>query len=159
MAIFRPSCKNPALKAHPGNEGSTMNMLYPVFALIALTFGVAMRLGYLRYRAVRHQQVDASFYQAYIGEEPLALRITSRHLVNLLEFPILFYLACILAFVTGQQGLPLLSLAWTFVGLRLVHTLIHLGPNIVIWRFRLFVLGILVLATLWTLLFLGLLGQ
>jgi hypothetical protein len=133
-----------------------MNVLYPVFALIALTFGVAVRLAYLRFRAVGRRQVDMSFYRAYLGEEPLELHITSRHLVNLLEFPPLFYLACLLAFVTGQQGMLALSLAWAFVALRFIHTLIHLGSNVVIWRFRVFVLGIVVLAALWALLFIDL---
>ena len=133
-----------------------MDILYPIFALVALTLAVGARLGFLRYRAVTRKKVDASFYLAYVGEEPLELRITSRHLVNLLEMPVLFYIACLVAFVTHQGGNAVLGLAWTYVGLRVVHTLIHLGPNIVMWRFRVFVLSVLVMAVLWVVLFLGL---
>jgi len=136
-----------------------LNIFYPLFALIALTISVAARLGYLRYSAVIRKQVDATFYQAYIGEEPLELRVASRHLINLLELPILFYIACLVAFVTGQMGSIVLVLAWSYVSLRIIHTLIHLGPNIVIWRFRVFALSVLVLAALWAVLFLGLITR
>lgn len=136
-----------------------MNILCPIFALIALTICVAARLGYLRYSAVIRKQVDTAFYQAYIGDEPLELRVASRHLINLLEMPILFYIACLVAFVTGQSGSIVLFLAWSYVSLRIIHTFIHLGPNIVIWRFRIFALSVLVLAALWTVLFLGLITR
>jgi hypothetical protein len=136
-----------------------LNILYPIFALIALTLSAGARLGYLRYRAVMRKQVDATFYQAYIGDEPLALRVASRHLINLLEMPILFYIACLVAFMTGLSGSLVLVLAWSYVSLRFIHTFIHLGPNIVIWRFRVFALSILVLAALWIVLFLCLITR
>ena len=132
-----------------------MNVLYPVFALLALTLVVAARMGYARYRAVNRKEVDGRYYVAYQGEEPERLRVISRHFSNLLETPPLFYIACIIAFVTGQQGVVVMSLAWAYVGLRLVHSFIHLGPNIVIIRFQVFVLSILVLAALLVVLFLG----
>jgi len=133
-----------------------LNILYPIFTLVAVTLTVAARLGYLRYLAVTQNKVDASFYEAYVGQEPLNLRIVSRHLVNLLELPLLFYVACLIAFTTGQNGRTVLVLAWSYVALRIVHTLIHLGPNVVIWRFRVFVLSVLALLALWAVLLLGL---
>ena len=133
-----------------------MNILYPVFALFALTIAVALRLGYLRYTAVAQRLVDPAFFQAYEGDEPARLRIASRHLVNLLELPVLFYVGCLLAFITQQTGAAVITLAWVYVGLRLVHTFIHLGPNVVLWRFRVFIISVVVLVALWATLFLGL---
>ena len=134
-----------------------MNILFPVFAMLALTVAVAVRLAVVRFGAVRRRAVDPAYYVLYQGEEPPEARVISRHFSNLLETPPLFYVACIIAFITGQTGVLVLSLAWLYVALRVVHTLIHLGPNVVIWRFRVFVLSVLVLALMLTVLFLGLL--
>ena len=67
-------------------------------------------------------------------------------MVNLLELPLLFYLAVIIAFVTGQSGTVLLTLAWLYVLLRLLHSFVHLGSNVVLWRFRVFGLSLLMLS-------------
>lgn len=133
-----------------------MNVLYPVFAMFVLTISVVMRLALLRFGAVKQGKVSPKYYEAYQGEEPLHLRITSRHLSNLLEVPLLFYVGCLLAFVTHQSGVLVVALAWTYVALRVIHTLVHLGSNVVLWRFRVFALSIFVLVGLWLTLFIGL---
>ena len=122
-----------------------MEIFYPVFLLIFHTLFIAAFMGFKRYAAVKGGAVDPAYYQLYRGEEPDSLRALSRHLVNLLEAPLLFYVGSIIAFVTGQSGSLILSLAWAYVGLRLVHSFIHLGPNVVLWRFKVFVLSMLVL--------------
>jgi len=134
-----------------------MNILFPVFALLAMTLWVAARLGLARYRAVARREVDARYYKAYQGEEPVHLRVLSRHFSNLLETPPLFYVACIIAYVTEQQDVLVLGLAWAYVALRFAHTLIHLGPNTVMLRFQVFVLSLLVLSAMLAALFVGLL--
>ena len=128
-----------------------MAILGPVFALVALTTFVVFRLGYIRFRAIKRREVDFRFFEVYRGyEEPKELAAGSRHLVNLFEAPVLFYLVCVLILVTGQTTPLLVGLAWAYAALRYVHSYIHLGPNVVIWRFRVFVLSWLVLITIWT---------
>lgn len=127
-----------------------MAILGPVFALVALTTFVIFRLGFLRFSAVKSREVDFRYYKIYAGyEEPEKLAAASRHLVNLFEAPVLFYLACVLILVTDQTTPLLLGLAWAYVVLRYVHSYIHLGPNIVIRRFQVFVLSWLVLLAIW----------
>ena len=133
-----------------------MNVLYPVFAMFVLTISVAMRLAALRYSAVSKGKVNGKFYEAYVGEEPEYLRVTARHLTNLLEIPVLFYIGCLLAFVTHQSGALIVGLAWAYVLLRVIHTLVHLGSNVVLTRFRVFALSVFVLVALWVTLFIGL---
>jgi len=133
-----------------------VNVLYPVFAMFVLTISVAMRLAALRYSAVSKGKVDGKFYAAYVGEEPEYLRVTARHLTNLLEIPVLFYIGCLLAFVTHQSGVLIVGLAWAYVALRVIHTLVHLGSNVVLMRFRVFALSVFVLVALWVTLFVGL---
>ena len=132
-----------------------MKILYPVFAMLALTLAVLIRMGLARYGAVRRREVDGRYYELYQGEELPRLRVLSRHYSNLLETPPLFYIACIIAFITGQQGLPVIVLAWAYVALRYLHTYVHLGGNVVINRFRVFVLSIVVLVVLLVTLFVG----
>ncbi len=130
-----------------------MQILFPLFALFALTLFVAMKLGYMRWSAVAKREVDIRYFKSYDSfDEPENLRITSRHLINLLEMPMLFYVVCILTYVTGQSGTILVALAWGYVAARVVHTVIHLGSNIVLWRFRVFGLSILILTGMWVLL-------
>lgn len=122
-----------------------MSLLYPALLLMLHTLLVAAYMGYRRYTAISRGDAPLAYYEAYQGQEPRALRVIARHFSNLLEVPILFYLLTIIAFITQLTGLLLVALAWSYVALRLVHSAIHLGPNVVIWRFRVFVLSMLVL--------------
>jgi len=130
-----------------------MNILYPLFAMTGLTLFVIMRLGYLRYVAVKQGQVNPRFFSLYRGdEEPENLAACSRHVVNLFEAPIIFYVLAITAYMTGQNGNIVIGLAWAYFGLRLAHSYVHLTSNVIRVRFQLFLASMLVLAVLWGLL-------
>ena len=132
-----------------------MAILWPAFALFLLTMLVVFRLARLRWGAVRSHQVDPRFYKIYRGEgEPEAVAVVSRHVSNLYEMPTLFYAGTAIAFAAGLSGTALVALGWTYVGLRLCHTLIHLGSNNVLWRFRVFAFSWLMLVAYWA--FMGL---
>ena len=137
-----------------------MEILWPAFALFGLTIFVVARLGTMRWRAVRRRQVDPRFYKIYRGDgEPEEVAVVSRHLVNLYEAPTLFYAGTAIAFAAGATGMPLVALGWTYVGLRFVHSFIHLGSNDVLWRFRVFALSWLALLAFWVVLGLELAGR
>ena len=76
--------------------------------------------------------------------------------MNLLELPVLFYVVCLLIFTTGQGAALQVGLAWAYVALRVVHSLIHLSYNHVYHRLAAFVVSNGVLAALWALAGLGL---
>lgn len=133
-----------------------MNILYPVFALSGLTLLLMGRLGVLRYLAVKSGSIDPKFFVLYRGyDEPEKLAVHSRHVVNLFETPLLFYLICIVAFVTEQSSTVLVALAWLYVGLRFVHSYIHLTSNVVLQRFRVFILSMLTLMIIWAIVLTG----
>lgn len=134
-----------------------MTILFPVFTLLALTLAVMARMGLARYQAVVRREVDGRYYEVYQGEEPRHLRVLSRHFSNLVETPPLFYIACIIALVTHQQGPAIVALAWAYVALRFLHTFIHLGRNVVALRFKVFVLSIIVLTAMLVTLLVGIL--
>jgi hypothetical protein len=137
-----------------------MNVLYPVFAMMSLTLFCMMRLGHLRYLAVKRGEVDPRFFSLYRGyEEPEKLAVYSRHVINHFEAPVLFYVICLTAQFSGQSGNAIIGLAWAYVGLRFLHSYVHLSRNVVIVRFRVFIVSMLILAGLWAVVLTGLMRQ
>ena len=137
-----------------------MQILYPAFAMMALTFLCMFRLGLMRYAAVRRGEIDPRFFVLFRGyEEPDKLAVASRHVVNLFEAPLLFYVITVMAFVTGQSGTWVVGLAWAYVALRVFHTYIHLTTNVVLTRFRIFVVSMFVLIALWAIVLTNLMRQ
>lgn len=127
-----------------------MNVLFPAFALMGLTMIMIFRLGLARFGAVRSGSIDARFFRLYRGyEEPEQLAVQSRHVVNLFEAPVLFYVISITAFVTQLQGTLILTVAWSFVVLRFLHSYVHLTSNNVLLRFRIYAISMLVLLAMW----------
>lgn len=127
-----------------------MSILYPVFAMAALTLFCVTRMGLIRYAAVRRGEIDGRFYRLYRdGEEPEHMRVLTRHVVNLYEAPVLFYTISIIAFITQTVSTLILILSWTYVALRYLHSYVHLSTNRVINRFRVFAASHVVLMVLW----------
>ena len=125
-----------------------MEIFFPVMLLIFHTIILYFFMGYRRYSAISQRPASIDYYKLYVGEEAEKPRVVSRHVINLLEAPSLFYLGAIIAFITGQSSTIILVLSWTYVSLRLLHSAIHLGSNVVIWRFCVFVLSMMVLTVL-----------
>lgn len=128
-------------------------IIWPMFAMFALSVFMVFRLGLRRIAAVKAKRVSARFYRAYRGyDEPDDLAIASRHVVNLFETPLLFYIGCMLILLTQQVNATVVGLAWLYVLCRYLHSYIHLTSNIVIWRLRIFALSLVVIVALWTVL-------
>jgi hypothetical protein len=87
---------------------------------------------------------------------PGAVSIPNRHVMNLLELPVLFYVACLTLYMTKSVDMVSLQLAWGYVALRFGHSVVHLTYNKVLHRFAVFALSNLVLAVIWIRLFLTL---
>src|SRR5437763_6404162 len=126
-------------------------ILLPMGALALLTFLALMLIPLRRFRAAFAGQVRAEDFR--YGESPRVpgeVSIPNRNYMNLLELPMLFYVVCVLNYVTSPTvSTVTLALAWLYVGLRTLHSLIHLTYNNVMHRLAMFVAGNVVLATLW----------
>ncbi len=128
-------------------------MLYPMLAMIALTFAVAFYMLVLRVGAVRSGAVSMRYFRVYSGTEPpAAVQQAGRNFSNLFEMPVLFYVACVTALALGYQVPALQTLAWLFVAARLAHSVIHLSYNNVTHRLAAFMLANLFLLLMWALL-------
>ncbi|HXF80495.1 MAG TPA: MAPEG family protein [Usitatibacter sp.] len=125
-------------------------ILYPVCALVLLTFLVLLVIPLRRFRAGFAGKVKAEdFRYGESANVPPDVSIPNRNYMNLLEAPTLFYVACIVAFVAQVVTPGMISLAWAYVGLRVVHSLIHLSYNRVRHRLAFFAASNVVLAVLW----------
>lgn len=123
----------------------------PVLALVLLTFLVLLRIPYVRFMAVRSRQLTVSDFR--LGESPRvpeAVALPNRNYMNLLELPMLFYTLAVALYVTQRVDAVVLALAWVYVGLRVVHSGVHLTFNHVLTRLTMFALSNFTLAAMWT---------
>lgn len=128
-----------------------MSILFPMVALATLTFAVLLLIPFRRFRAGVAGQV--SFDDFRYGESarvPPEVSIPNRNMMNLLELPVLFYVACLTYLVTERVDSGALALAWTYVGLRVAHSAIHLSYNRVRHRLVAFAASNVVLVMFWT---------
>ncbi|NND35677.1 MAG: hypothetical protein HKN81_00960 [Gammaproteobacteria bacterium] len=125
-------------------------IIYPAIAMFGLTLVVLVMLGTARYKAVRDRRVSIRYFRSYNeGEQPDRLHLMSRHLQNHFEVPPIFYAAVLFTYVTGSVTVLSVVLAWIFVGLRCVHSFIHLGSNNVLHRFYAFIASVACLVGIW----------
>jgi hypothetical protein len=127
-----------------------MDIIYPVFCLVILTFIMAFATGTSRLISVRRKQINPKYYVLLSGDTPPDyVQKIGRNFANLLEVPVLFYLLAVLVITLDINNTLLLNLAWLYVALRLVHTIIHVSYNYVMHRFMVFGLSVLTLLTMW----------
>ena len=132
-------------------------ILWPAFALVALTLISVARLARMRFAAAKAGRVEPRYYKVFRGEgEPPELAAQTRNLINLYEMPTLFYAGTAIAFAAGLADPLLVALGWAYVCCRVIHTVIHVTSNKVMWRFRAFFASWVVLLAYWVVLGAGL---
>ncbi|HEY2561253.1 MAG TPA: MAPEG family protein [Caldimonas sp.] len=127
-------------------------ILYPLFALAAWTLLVLGLIPIARVRSVRQREIAPDdFKYGESAKVPGRVSIPNRNYMNLLELPMLFYVVGILLYVTAGASAPAIAIAWAFVALRVVHSLIHLTYNGVLHRLAAFTFSNVALVLLWVL--------
>jgi hypothetical protein len=125
-------------------------IFYPMGALAALTFVVLLIMPFRRFRAAFARKVTAEdFRYGESSRVPGEVALPNRNYMNLLELPVLFYVVCLMHAVAGGVDWSALVLAWAYVGLRALHSLVHLTYNKVLHRLAVFAASNVVLAVLW----------
>jgi hypothetical protein len=129
----------------------TTDILAPVVALLLLTSAVWVWMYMTRLPAVRQagMKMDPNLPKGrQMSELPARVRWKADNYNHLLEQPTMFYaVALTLALLGAGEGLNV-TLAWCYVGLRVIHTLQQTLWNKIEVRFVLFSLSTLVLITL-----------
>jgi hypothetical protein len=129
------------------------DIFLPVAALALWTLLVLGLVPIARFRAAAAGRVSAHDFKT--GESlqvPPDVSVPTRAFMNLLEVPVLFYMACIVAFLTNHVEGRLITLAWIYVVLRVAHSLVYLVYNNVMHRLAVFAISNFVVIAIWLML-------
>jgi len=124
------------------------DFLTPVLALVAWTLVMwtwmyATRLPAMKAAGIDPQQAaDAGSLAQHL---PPGTRWVADNYNHLHEQPTIFYALMFFAALTGGGDATAVSLAWAYVALRVVHSLVQATVNRVVVRFSVFAAGSLVL--------------
>lgn len=124
-------------------------MIYPMFAMVLLTFAVMILMGIARINSVRTGKISIGYFRTMRGDSPEYLLKLSRHFSNLFEMPVLFYTAGLLSVALNIEHALLPLFGWMFVLIRCVHALIHITYNNVIHRMLAFIAGSVCVLIIW----------
>jgi hypothetical protein len=124
--------------------------LPPVLALVALSFFMALCILVTRFADLVKRRKPVSYYEDFDGVgASIAVMRPTRQLVNLFEFPVLFYAAIAILIGAGMRDGLLLNLCWIYVLLRWLHAISHLLLNKLWLRTPLFAAGNIALLCIW----------
>ena len=130
-----------------------MPILAPVVALVAWTLVMQIWMYATRFPAMKRKGIEIKGRRGGKGTQLDGVledhvQWKAHNYNHLLEQPTLFYaMAITIALLDGGGG-GNLWLAWAYVALRVLHSLIQATSNIVRWRFLVFNLASLVLLAL-----------
>ncbi|MGB3455631.1 MAG: MAPEG family protein [Litorimonas sp.] len=134
------------------------DFLAPVIALIIWTFVVWTILFARRVPAFKAHKVNPESAKSPNGDWkaalPLKVEAPAHNYNHLMEQPTIFYAFMFWAALTGEATAGILWLAWAYVGLRIVHSVIQISTGPVMARFGVFLIssicliGMIVLAIL-----------
>ena len=121
-----------------------------MLALAVWTLAMTVWMFALRIPAIQRARISptAAREPKSLDALPLEVRQVGYNLNNLMEQPTVFYALVAYSYLAGQQNPVNLALAWAYVALRIVHSLIQATVNLVLVRFGVFALGTLVLAAI-----------
>jgi len=127
-----------------------MNIVYPMGMLAIFTMLYSLVMLKSRIRALKQKDVRGGYFKTYNSETPPDyVQKPSRHWLNLYELPVLFYVVCITLMVLEKSDDLYVQMAYAFVGIRLIHAVIHTTYNKITHRFFAFFAGMAVLAAMW----------
>lgn len=128
-----------------------MTLLQPVMALVLWSLVMEVWLYATRIPAIQKAggPLDPAMTAADLNARlPPSVRWKADNYNHLMEQPTIFYATCLAAAGSGHSDAANLGLAWGYVGLRVVHSLVQATRNIILVRFSIFLVSSVVLAIL-----------
>ena len=127
-----------------------LGIALPALLLIGLTFLVWILMYVERLAAMRRAGVKPQdLYSRTEARSLLQHTRAADNFHNLLEVPVLFYALTALVLLLDLASVPFAPLAMAYVGLRVLHSAIHLTYNRVMHRFTAYAASTLVLIAMW----------
>jgi len=126
------------------------NLLTPVLALVAWSLVVWFWMYATRIPAMQKSGLDPqdARFPGSLSVLPDSARQVADNYNHLMEQPTLFYALIFYLQLSGQTDATNVALAWAYVGLRIIHSLVQGTINRVAIRFLVFALSSLVLIAL-----------
>ena len=123
------------------------SVLLPVLALIVWSLIVWAWMYALRIPAMQKAGIrpDDARHPGSLDALPASARQVADNYNHLMEQPTIFYALAFFVVLAGHDGGFAVTLAWAYVGLRVVHSLIQNTVNRVMLRFLVFSISTLVL--------------
>lgn len=128
----------------------TIDLIKPAIALILWTFVMwvwlyATRIPAMQKAKITPQEAASPTVGDWKSRMPSQINSIADNYNHLHEQPVLFYAIIACAALTDGASLIAVSLAWTYVGLRVAHSLVQATVNVVMIRFSIFSLASFVL--------------
>lgn len=129
---------------------NTAALIIPTAILVGLTYVISITLVAYRFYLVRTGAVHPGYFKLNKGGKPPKQHEALEHnYSNLFEVPTFFYAIVAIAMATQHIDETLVTLAWVFVGLRIMHTLIHVTYNSVLHRLAAFFAAYIAVGIMW----------
>ena len=123
----------------------------PVIGLVLWSFVMWAWLYATRIPAIRKYKIVFDPHRPpseFHAQLPAEVRWKADNYNNLMEQPTLFYAVVLTLAILGEANTLNVWLAWLYVALRVVHSLVQAMINTIIVRFSLFMIGSVVLLVL-----------
>ena len=129
------------------------DILYPLFAMVLLTFLVLLKLYFIRAREIKRFRFGIEDLHVFNKKLTKPIITSGDNYRNLFEINILFFIAILLIQFENLSDELFIVLAWIYVGLRYVHSYIHMTYNKILHRFAAYILSCIILGSIWIKLF------
>jgi hypothetical protein len=113
----------------------------PVLAHLFLVFGLYIKLGIEKSKAVKAGQVNRADAALDPSAWPESVLKVSNNINNQFQVPVLFYALALMIFVTDNTTSLIIVYMGLFVLTRYVHAYIHVTSNYVPYRLKAFTIG------------------
>ena len=120
-------------------------LLTPVLVLIIWTFIIFLIMAFGRVSFMNNPQ-DAADSKDYKNQLPTWVNRAADNYNHLFEQPVAFYAVTLSIALINNFNILVVQLAWAYVLIRVIHSLVQLTINIVLVRFFLFASGWLIIA-------------
>ncbi|MCK5715679.1 MAG: MAPEG family protein [Nitrosomonadaceae bacterium] len=130
---------------------NTLAILGPAAVLVLWSLVVLMWMVITRFKAFSDAGITLSTTPVgsrYVDVEPdmpAKVNWVAHNYTHLMEQPTIFYAVVVVLALAGDNSLLSLALAWTYVGIRIAHSLWQVLSNVIMVRVILFTLSTLCL--------------
>lgn len=123
-------------------------VIWPMIIHALVTLWLYVPMSRTRIRTVKDGKVKANVYKLN-EEEPPESKVFTNAIRNQNEIGVLFYAACLTAFVTSAPMAFAAVFAWLFVIAKCAHVFIHVTSNRLRFRRPVFMVAFLMVILLW----------